>query len=58
MKKKTVDDYLNEVSYKDNDTYVPSDFSLMFVNLIKQINGGEGEENKTPVVHYKMLELS
>lgn len=56
MKKKTVDDYLNEVSYKDNDTYVPSDFSLMFVNLIKQINGGEGEENKTPVVHYKMLD--
>lgn len=53
---KTVDEYLNTVSYADNDTYVPSEFSLMVVNLIKQINGETGEENKTPVVHFKMLD--
>ena len=53
---KTVDDYLREVSYLNNDSYVPSEFALSFVNFIKLVNGEQGEEHKTPVLHYKMLD--
>lgn len=53
---RTVDDYLNAVSYALDPTYVPSDFALNFVNFIKLVNGIEGEENKTPILHYKMLD--
>ena len=35
---------------------MPSTFALEFVNFIKLVNGVEGEENKTPVLHYKMLD--
>lgn len=53
---RTVDDWLNGVDYTDNPNYIPSGFALEFVNFIKMVNGGEGEENKTPVLHYKMLD--
>jgi phage terminase large subunit-like protein len=52
---KTVEDWLNEVSYGENDSFIPSDFALEFVNFIKLVNGKEGEENVTPPLHYKML---
>ena len=52
--KKTVDDYLNEVRY-DFEGYVPSKEALSFVNFIKLVEGGS-LENKTPVVHYKLLD--
>lgn len=55
-KKRTVEDYLNEVSYDLDPNYVPADFSLRFVNFIKLVNGAEGEENLTPVLHYHMLD--
>ena len=57
-KKKTVDDWLNSVDYSglNDGTYVPSLFALDFVNMIKLINGAEGESHKTPVVHLKMLD--
>lgn len=51
-----VEDFLNATSYQVDPMYVPSDFALEFVNFIKLVNGGEGEENLTPVVHYKMLD--
>src|SRR5690606_20168433 len=51
-----VEDYLNKISYEDDPSYVPSEFALEFVNFIKMVNGREGEEHKTPVVHYKMLD--
>lgn len=51
-----VEDYLNNISYEDDPSYVPSEFALEFVNFIKMVNGLEGEEHKTPVVHYKMLD--
>lgn len=51
-----VEDYLNNISYEVDPHYVPSDFALEFVTFIKLVNGVEGEENKTPVVHYKMLD--
>lgn len=51
-----VDDYLNAVSYDIDPHYVPSDFALEFVNFIKLVNGAKGEENKTPLTHYYMLD--
>lgn len=51
-----VEDFLNATSYEVDPSYIPSDFALDFINFIKMVNGGEGEENLTPVVHYKMLD--
>lgn len=53
---KTVQEYLNEVSYKNDVSYIPSQFAIEFVNFIKLVNGNDGEENKTPVLHYRMLD--
>ena len=54
--KKSVDDYLNETNYHDYSSYIPTPFALDFVNFIKQVNGKEGEENKTPITHLRMLD--
>lgn len=51
-----VEDYLNATDYSLRKDYVPSDFALEFVTFIKLVNGAEGEENKTPLVHYYMLD--
>lgn len=51
-----VEDYLNNINYEIDPSYVPSDFALEFVTFIKLVNGIEGEENKTPIVHYHMLD--
>ena len=56
LKQYKVEDFLNKVVYGDDQDYVPSDFALEFVNFIKLVNGGKGEENKTPLVHYRMLD--
>lgn len=56
MIKKTVDQYLNSVSYTGLENYLPSDFALEFINFIKLVNGSTGEENKTPVIHMRMLD--
>lgn len=53
---KTVEEWLNGVSYADDPDYVPSEFAVAFVNFIKLVNGGHGEENVTPVLHLKMLD--
>lgn len=34
----------------------PEPFALKFMNFIKLVNGTEGEQNKTPVVHLAMLD--
>ena len=52
----TVDQWLDDVDYSPDPNYIPSIFALEFVNFIKLVNGTEGEENKTPVLHYKMLD--
>lgn len=52
----TVEQWLDSVDYKVNPDYIPSDFALEFVNFIKLVNGNQGEANKTPVLHYKMLD--
>jgi phage terminase large subunit-like protein len=51
----TVEEHLNTVDYNIDPNYVPSDFALEFVSFIKLVNG-DATENKTPVVHYKMLD--
>jgi hypothetical protein len=52
----TVEDYVNNVDFDDDLHYVPSEFALEFVNFIKLVNGAQGEENETPVLHYRMLD--
>lgn len=52
----TVDQWLGKVEYNDEGAYTPSAFSLKFIAFIKLVNGGEGEENKSPVLHMKMLD--
>jgi predicted phage terminase large subunit-like protein len=51
-----VEDYLNHTNYSHDPNYVPSDFALEFVTFIKLVNGVQGEEHKTPLVHYRMLD--
>ena len=51
-----VEDYLNATNYNIDPRYVPSEFALEFVTFIKLVNGRQGEENKTPLVHYYMLD--
>ena len=51
-----VEDYLNCTQYAVDPSYVPSDFALEFITFIKLVNGSEGEEHKTPLVHYYMLD--
>jgi len=51
-----VEDYLNATDYTSDSKYVPSDFALEFVTFIKLVNGEQGEEHKTPLVHYRMLD--
>lgn len=53
---KKVEEFLNEVNYDVPKGYVPSDFALAFVAFIKLVNGEDGEENLTPLVHYYMLD--
>ena len=52
---KSVESWLEEVDYSDDSGYIPSEFALEFVNFIKLVEGGD-PENKTPVVHYKMVD--
>lgn len=56
--KQTVDDWLNQVDYSELNSghYVPTSFALKFMNFIKLVNGEEGEQDKTPVVHLRMLD--
>lgn len=51
-----VEDYLNNTYYSVDGSYIPSDFALEFVTFIKLVNGVQGEEHKTPLVHYRMLD--
>ena len=38
------------------DDYVPTEFAIKFINFIKMVNGEVGEENKSPLFHYKILD--
>lgn len=54
--KKTVEEWVSEVNYSDDADYIPTEFALEFINFIKLVNGEQGEEHHTPVLHYKMLD--
>ena len=56
--KKDLDTWLNEVNYEElnHGKYVPTLFSLMFMNFIKLVNGVQGESHVTPPVHLKMMD--
>ena len=56
MKPLTVEQHLNKVDYSNDHLYNPSVFATEFVQFIKLVNGAEGEENNTPVAHYRMLD--
>lgn len=53
---RAVEEWLNDVDYTQDNNYMPSEFSLEFINFIKLVNGEEGEENESPVLHYRMLD--
>ncbi len=53
---RTVDSWLSDVDYHDDPMYQPSAFALEFIIFIKMVNGGQGEENRSPVLHFKMLD--
>lgn len=55
FKKLDVEKILDKVNYGDINDYVPSEFALEFVEFIKLVEGGN-PENKTPVVHYRMID--
>ena len=57
LTQKTVEDYLNEVTYAVDPEYIPSSFALEFISFIKLVNGVEGESHPSPVMHYRMLDL-
>lgn len=56
LEKKTLDEWLDEVDYTNFEDYRPSEFALMYLQFIKLVNGKEGEQNKTPVIHLMMLD--
>jgi predicted phage terminase large subunit-like protein len=55
-KKQEVVDYLNAIQYGKDTGYNPGLFALEFINFIKLVNGATGEEHKSPVIHYRMLD--
>ncbi len=53
----TLEKLLREVDYlKMGENYIPSNFAIKFINFIKLVNGEEGEENKSPLFHYDILD--
>ena len=52
-----VEQMLMDVDYGGHEGYIPSDFALDFVNFIKLVNHPDGEQNKSPVIHFKLLDL-
>ena len=56
--KQELDHWLDGVDYTvlNSPSYMPSTFSLEFMNWIKLVNGDTPEDNKTPPVHLAMLD--
>ena len=52
-----LDERLNHVDYVwYQETYRPLKEAIHFINFIKLVNGSLGEENKSPVIHYDMID--
>ncbi len=54
--KKTVDSYLNEIDYAELNKYVPSAFAIEYMNFVKIVNANQSDIQKSPVLHYKMID--
>lgn len=54
--KKTVDDYLNEIDYRELNNYKPTAFSIGYMNFVKMVNTGKDDIQTSPVLHYKMID--
>ena len=53
----TLENILKQVDYTNMFVdYVPTQFAIKFINFIKMVNGEIGEENKSPLFHYKILD--
>lgn len=52
----TVEEWLNRVDYSGMARYVPSDFAMEMMVMIKMIHGEEGTSNTSPEVHLKVLD--
>lgn len=52
----SIEEILKGVDYRQDALYIPTEFAIKLVNLIKLISDGEGEENKSPTLHYKVLD--
>lgn len=54
-----LDTRLNNVQYSEMiANFKPSKFAIEFVNFIKLVNGAEGEENESPIIHYDMWDAA
>jgi len=54
---KSLEKALREVDFVQlENSYVPSAFALKFIEFVKLVNGEQGEENKSPLFHYEMLD--
>lgn len=58
FQKQTVDAWLDAVDYSEqfNVGYKPTEFALNYVNFVKLVNGNQGEQHPSPVVHLRMLD--
>jgi len=54
--RESLDQLLKGVRLTPPPGYVPSLFALQFVNFIKLVNGTDGEEHQTPIIHYFLLD--
>lgn len=56
-KVKDLDQLVAEVDYAFlNEHYIPSTNAVEFITFIKLVNGGEGEEHASPVMHLHMID--
>lgn len=55
--KLTLENIVNSTTYtRFSNGYIPSKFAIQFINFIKLVNGETGEENKSPLFHYEILD--
>ena len=52
----SLEDIIKQTDYIKLKNYVPSQFSVKFINFIKLVNGDMGEENRSPLFHYELLD--
>ena len=56
LRPKELHDFLADTNYPVKDPYIPQAFALFVLQFIKMVHRGNPSENKTPVMHLKMLD--